>query len=135
MSMTGRCLCGAVSFRAQDVDGGAISCHCDQCRRWTGTSMMGAEVGRVEFAGEEHIRRYDSSSWAERGFCRECGASLFYRHKAKDRYFVSLGMFDDQSSFRLAVEIYMEEKPPGYDFAGDHPRRTSTDSAAPPGGS
>ena len=134
MSMTGRCLCGAVSFRAEEVERDAVSCHCDQCRRWTGTSMMGTQVGRVEFTGVEHIRCYDSSSWAERGFCRQCGASLFFRLKAEDRCFIALGMFDDQSPFRLARELYIEEKPAGYAFAGDHPRTTGIGSTPPPGG-
>ena len=81
MSMTGRCLCGAVSFTAEDVETDVQSCHCSQCRRWSGASAIAAIAGRVEFSGAEHLRRYDSSAWAERGFCRECGASLFYRLK------------------------------------------------------
>ena len=132
MSMTGRCLCGAVSFRAEDVEKDAVSCHCDQCRRWTGTSMMGAPVSRIEFTGAEHIQRYDSSSRADRGFCRQCGASLFYRVKETDQHFISLGMFDDQSPFRLAHEMYIEEKPPGYAFAGEHPRQIGDEPMAPP---
>ena len=130
MSMTGRCLCGAVSFTAEDVETDVQSCHCSQCRRWSGASAIAAIAGRVEFSGAEHLHRYDSSAWAERGFCRECGASLFYRLKEADRYYMSVGAFDDQSPFRLASEIYIDDKPPGYDFAGDHPRMTGAEFMA-----
>ena len=36
----------------------------------------------------------------------------------------SLGAFDDNDSFTLANEIYIDNKPDGYSFAGDHPRLT-----------
>ena len=86
--------------------------------------MLAVEVGDIGFSGEEHVGRYDSSRWAERGFCTRCGSSLFYRLKQADRYMMCLGAFDDQSMFRLEGEIYVDEKPRGYDFAGDHPRQT-----------
>ena len=122
--MTGRCLCGAVSYVAENVETDIRSCHCSQCRRWSGASIMAASVGSVEFGGAEHIKRFDSSDWAERGFCAECGSSLFYHLKGTERYVLWLGSFDDQAPFKLVGEIYIENKPVGYDFAGDHPRMT-----------
>ena len=41
-----------------------------------------------------------------------------------------VGTFDDESPFELAGEIYVDEKPPGYDFAGDHPRQTGAEFMA-----
>lgn len=130
MSMTGGCLCGAVTFVAENVETDMEACHCGQCRRWSGSPIMAAGVGRVEFSGAEHLRRYDSSEWAERGFCRECGANLFYRLKQADKYVLWVGAFDDQAPFRLAGEIYVDDKPPGYAFAGDHPRMTGAEFLA-----
>ncbi len=89
--------------------------------------MMAAEAAGVEFTGAENIGRYDSSEWAERGFCSRCGTSLFYRLKAADKYIMSIGAFDDQSAFELVGEIYIDEKPPGYNFAGEHPRQTGAE--------
>ncbi len=130
MSMTGGCLCGAVRFAAEDVQTDVHSCHCGQCRRWGGSSAMAVEVGSVAFTGETQIRRYQSSDWAERGFCPLCGSSLFYHLKGTERYILWLGAFDDQAPFRLAGEIYMDEKPPAYDFAGDHERLTGAEFMA-----
>ena len=30
----------------------------------------------VVYEGKEHIVIYDSSAWAERGFCKKCGGHL-----------------------------------------------------------
>ncbi len=124
MSMTGRCLCGAVSFTAQDVKTGVEICHCGQCRRWSGGPILATHAGSVEFTGEQHIRRYDSSAWARRGFCAQCGSNLFYQQKKSGAYSIWLGAFDDQSPFRVNEEIFIDEKPDSYEFAGDHPRLT-----------
>lgn len=100
------------------------------CRRWSGSSVLAANVASVAFQGAEHIQRFDSSEWAERGFCSRCGSNLFYHLKAQDRYILWMGVFDDQSQFRLVGEIFVDEKPPGYAFQGDHPRLTGAEAFA-----
>ncbi len=130
MSATGRCLCGAVSYTATDVDPHMHACHCGMCRRWSGGPAMAASVGSIEFQGEEHISRYDSSAWAERGFCSRCGTNLFYRLKETNHHVVWMGTFDDQAPFELVGEIYIDDKPAAYDFAGEHPRQTGEEFMA-----
>lgn len=130
MNATGRCLCGAVTYSAEGVDTNIHSCHCNMCRRWTGGPAFAASVRTVSFTGAEDIARYDSSEWAERGFCTRCGTNLFYRLKESDHYVMWMGTFDDASAFRLAGEIYIDEKPAGYDLAGDHPRLTGAEFMA-----
>ena len=84
----------------------------------------------VTFASEEAVGRYASSDWAERGFCKACGTVLFYFLKPMSMYSMSAGAFDDPSQFRLASEIFVDEKPDGYAFAGDHPRLTAEQTLA-----
>jgi hypothetical protein len=100
------------------------------CRRWSGGPGLAISVEKIEFSGEENLERYPSSDWAERGFCSKCGTSLFYRLIESDQYMVWMGSFDDQADFRLSGEIYIDEKPPAYDFAGEHPRQTGTEFLA-----
>lgn len=130
MSATGKCLCGAVTFAAEDVEQHVHACHCSMCRNWTGGPMLSAQVGSITFTGEEHIKHYASSEWAERGFCAECGSNLFYRLLEPEMYIVATGAFDDVEQFDLAGEIYIDEKPDGYAFAGDHPRMTGAEFMA-----
>ncbi len=130
MSATGKCLCGAVTFAAENVDAHVHACHCSMCRGWTGGPMLAATVSGITFTGDEHIKRYASSDWAERGFCAECGSNLFYHLKDPGMYMMATGLFDDAGQFSLAGEIYVDEKPAGYDFAGEHPRLTGEEFLA-----
>jgi hypothetical protein len=124
MISSGSCLCGAVTLAASRVDAGVHVCHCSMCRRWCGGPVFATQAGEVTFTGERHIQVYASSGWAERGFCSRCGSALFYRLKETGDLMVSVGLFDDQSAFTLASEIFIDDKPPGYAIAGDHPRLT-----------
>ena len=130
MSATGKCLCGAVTFTAEEVDQHVHACHCSTCRSWTGGPMLAASVGSVSFTGQDNIKRFQSSLWAERGFCTECGTSLFYRLKEPDLYIMATGCFDDAEQFALEGEIFFDEKPSTYNFAGDHPRLTGAEFMA-----
>lgn len=130
MSETGRCLCGAVSYVAEGVKTKMHVCHCGMCRRWSGGPAFAASVKSVAFEGVESLGRYDSSAWAERGFCKRCGTSLFYRLKQQDHYVLWMGTFDEQAAFSVASEIFVDSKPPGYDLAGEHPRLTEEEFMA-----
>ena len=130
MSVKGHCLCGAVTYEAEAVDTDVHTCHCSMCRTWSGGPAFAASVGSVTFGGAEHITRYDSSAWAERGFCAKCGTNLFYHLKEADHYVLWMGTFEDQAPFRVVGEIFVDEKPPGYDLAGDHPRLTGEEFMA-----
>jgi hypothetical protein len=129
---TGKCLCGTVRFTATDFHTEYHACHCGMCRRWSGGSpFFAASCEAVTFdSGGESVGRYTSSDWAERGFCKNCGTTLFYFLKPTQKYAMSVGTFDDPSIFRLAGEIFIDQKPPGYDLAGDHPRLTEAETFA-----
>ncbi|TNF86909.1 MAG: GFA family protein, partial [Gammaproteobacteria bacterium] len=84
MAATGKCLCGAVTYEADEVETHIHSCHCSICRNWSGGPLLAAGAKSVRFKGEENIKRYSSSDWAERGFCTQCGSNLFYHLKGAD---------------------------------------------------
>ncbi len=130
MSATGKCLCGAVTFTAEEVEKHVHACHCSMCRSWTGGPMQAARCDGVSFDGAEHIKTFQSSEWAERGFCSVCGSSLFYRMPETGMTMMALGAFDEQDQFDLAGEIFVDEKPAGYNFAGDHERLTAAEFMA-----
>ena len=129
-SGSGQCLCGAVRFTAKEVETHHHACHCGMCRRWSGGPAFAASADGVAFEGEENIVRYDSSDWAQRGFCRHCGGSLFYYLKSADQYLIYVGAFDEPKNFTLASEIHFDHKPEGYEFAGDLPKLTEAELLA-----
>lgn len=126
----GKCLCGAVKFSTKTVETHHHACHCGMCRRWGGGPMLAAAAEGVTFSGEEHLRRYSSSEWAERGFCERCGSHLFYFLAPAAAYFISVGAFDDPKAFTLTREIFVDHQPSGYAFSGQHERWTEAETLA-----
>lgn len=73
----------------------------------------------VSFSNEEYISVYQSCSWAELGFCKNCGSHLFYRLIDSGEYIIQSGSFDSADGFTLEQQIFIEEKPDYYSFAND----------------
>ena len=116
----GRCLCGAVKFTAKHISNHVEACHCSMCRRWGGGPLMAVACGtEVAFAGEDNITVYNSSEWAERGFCRQCGTHLFYRLKESKEYQMAAGQFEDQAAFNFQLQVFIDKKPSFYSFANN----------------
>lgn len=114
----GRCLCGAVKVSIAGAQTHVGACHCGMCRRWSGGPLMAIDCGTdVAFEGDDHIAVFDSSPWAERGFCTKCGSNLFYRIKQGQTYNVLAGLFDDTVGFSLDVQVFVDEKPAYYAYA------------------
>jgi len=80
---SGACLCGVVEFSANPPSKWCAHCHCSMCRKTHGAgyvTWVGFEQTQVAFnRGEDQLAWYASSTGAERGFCRQCGSSLFFR--------------------------------------------------------
>ena len=112
--MIGTCLCGAIEVVAQNQKEVGL-CHCSMCRRWSGGPMFAVHCGaQVEFKGEKPTT-YQSSEWAERGFCSKCGTHLFYHLLPSNEYILPVGLFQDEN-FELNSEIFIDEKPAFYEF-------------------
>lgn len=125
-NLKGSCLCGAVKVEARDVKPSIGACHCEMCRRWTSSPMQTVDCGTdVTFSGEENIGVYNSSDWAERAFCKQCGSALFYRVKSNGQHFMAAGLFGNLEDFRFDHEVFIDEKPGFYAFEGNRHRMTS----------
>jgi len=122
---TGRCLCGAVTFRASPKNLDVHVCHCGMCRRNVGGPLFAVDVdGPINIDDESSLGVYASSDWGERGFCKTCGTSLFWRMRDGSMQNVHACAFDDVSGFRLGGQIFIDEKPDFYNFAEDTPKLT-----------
>lgn len=121
---TGGCMCGAVRFVAHDVPTSFGTCHCEMCRRWTGSALLGVTVpeDRVEWEDERYLSRIASSDWAERGFCNQCGTGMFFRVTQAGEWSggieLPIGIFDDPNGFEMNNEIYIDHKPDSFGYAG-----------------
>lgn len=114
----GSCLCGSVKINAPDISKQVGACHCGMCRKWGGGPLMATDCGnQVTFEGEENISVYNSSDWAERGFCKKCGSHLFYRLKGNNQHMMPAGLFDNSEQFELDHQVFIDKKPSFYSFA------------------
>jgi len=114
----GSCLCGAVSVTIRPASRSVGTCHCNMCRKWAGGPQMMVECAGAGFEGEDYLGVYESSEWAERGFCKRCGSHHYYRLKKHGNYFVPVGLFDVQD-WEFDQQIFIDEKPPFYEFANE----------------
>ncbi len=133
MDKSGGCLCGAVRFDARNVPDTYGICHCPMCRRWTGSALLEVSVKTEDLTwlGTENIAVYDSSGWAERAWCKICGTNVYFRHTKEDKWFGStdlpIGVFDDPNGFTLTHEIYVDQQPDSFAYAGGDHKRLSRD--------
>jgi hypothetical protein len=76
----GGCLCEAVRYAINGVLRDVVNCHCRQCQRTHGNYAAYTAVNKDDLVIAETaaLKWYASSTYARRGFCRECGASLFW---------------------------------------------------------
>lgn len=128
ISTVGSCLCGSVLIKAEVKHHNVGACHCSMCQKWSGGPFLAVEsVGMPDISGEEHVTRFDSSEWAERGFCRKCGSNLFYHLKPKDMYILSSSIFAPETDLAMDHQIFIDEKPAYYDFANDTKNMTGAE--------
>lgn len=113
----GRCLCGAIKIIAPLASNHVGACHCNMCRRWGGGPGLEIDCGTdVTIEGTENLSLFNSSEWAERGFCAKCGTHLFYRLKENSQYLVPVGLFDDEDGLVFDHQVFIDEKPQYYRF-------------------
>ena len=114
----GRCLCGKIGITAKAVNPEVHACHCSMCQLWNGGPTLSVHCGMdVSFSNEEDISIYRSCSWAELGFCKNCGSHVFYRAIDSGEYIIQAGDFDSSDGFVLNQQKFIDEKPSYYRFA------------------
>jgi hypothetical protein len=126
---TGRCLCGAVRYEVHGPLRDVLICHCEECRRWHGHISAFTAAPREQLVLLQHdTLRWtdspDSDARARRGFCGECGSSLFWDAPAHETISIAAGTLDDASALRVEGHIYVSQAGRYYELPDDGlPRR------------
>lgn len=111
---TASCLCGGVSFHIRGPLRQIVHCYCGQCRKTHG--LMGpytqASWVDLDFSSDKTLKWFQSSDTAQRGFCGECGASIFWRpvkdDQPGDMVSISAGVIDPPTRLDVIGHIYVE---------------------------
>ncbi|MGD9511090.1 MAG: GFA family protein [Geminicoccaceae bacterium] len=133
---TGHCLCGAIRFRTLTEPLTANYCHCESCRRHTGSaaaSFVSFPRNAVEWSGKERVR-YRSSPPVVRSFCGRCGSPLAYEHDdAAEQIDLYLGAFDNPAEFPPRKHTHCRERVAWFDTTDHAPRyQAGSDSGEAP---
>jgi hypothetical protein len=125
-SHTGSCLCGAVKYRIEGRLRDVVNCHCRQCRRFHGhfAAYTAALRGEVTIEDDHHqLKWYRSSQKAQRGFCGQCGSSLFWDEHGAELLRIAAGTLDQPTGLRTVAHIYTADKTDYYALADDLDKR------------
>jgi hypothetical protein len=127
----GSCLCGAVAFEVTAPLRPVVACHCTQCRKTSGHYWAASSVPleRFHLVRDLGLAWYRASDTASRGFCRHCGATLFWQADAEARMSFSPGALDGGTGLAVAEHIFVAD-------AGDYyvPEGSGPDAAQTPAG-
>lgn len=116
--ITGKCLCGNVSFSADTDIKLMANCHCSDCRAATGAAygtLVFVEADALAVSGSPKVFKHTADSGAdmEKHFCPDCGSQLFGKNSNRANM-VSLraGVLDQTDLIKPAVNVYVSSKIP-----------------------
>jgi hypothetical protein len=113
-SFPGGCLCGAVRYVARGPLRDVLICHCVDCRRFHGgpgayTALPKDDLELVVDWGLHWRTSPESDAAADRGFCGECGSSLFWDPPRRDIISIAAGTLDQPTGLRVAAHWFVSQ--------------------------
>lgn len=127
--MTGGCQCGRVRFEAEPTELLGYFCHCRMCQRAVGhvyAAFVNLPRTKVRWTRAEPDR-YDSSSFAKRGFCRACGTPLTFEYDDGESMDLTLGAFDDPAAFGFKHHFGVESRVEAFRHTEGFPEYRASD--------
>ena len=108
MMHTGGCLCGAVRFETTGALRDVVVCHCAMCRKAHGHigAYTAAARNALHFVESRGLKWYRSSAKAQRGFCCECGSTLFWDGDGRDTISIAAGALDAPTGLATTLQIH-----------------------------
>ena len=112
LSLKASCLCGGIQLRTHGYHRGVKNFHCIQCMKTHGHSAAYTNVQEqnVRFLKKRTLKWFRSSKRAKRGFCRKCGASLFFKLIGSNNISIAAGMFNGPTKLKTKMNIFVKGK-------------------------
>lgn len=113
---TGKCLCGEVTYVADGQPVVVAQCHCEECRRLSGTGhTVGAMFisDAVAMSGKlsEFSYSSDKDSQVTKAFCANCGSPIYGKNtRIPGHMTLTLGTMDDASGLEVEVVMFERDK-------------------------
>ena len=118
------CLCKGVSISIKGKLRPVINCHCIQCLKTHGnfaayTSML---EENITFKSKKTLKWFRSSIKAKRGFCNNCGSSIFYKKNGSKEVSLSAGLFQNPTNLNTVSHIFLHNKRDYYKITDKLPK-------------
>jgi hypothetical protein len=113
--ISGKCLCGRVKFELENQFKHFYICHCEQCRKTTGSAFAANLFGSPEqfrfTSGANKIKRFDHDKRGfTKAFCTECGSGIPYLNSTGEAVIVPAGSLDAEPQYNTKNFIFHSEK-------------------------
>ena len=112
LSLKVSCLCGRIQLRTYGYHRDVENCHCVQCMKTHGhyAAYTNVQEQNVKFLKKRTLKWFRSSKRAKRGFCRKCGASLFFKLIGSNNISIAAGMFNGPTKLKTKKNIFVKGK-------------------------
>lgn len=117
MHISGKCLCGKVTYGCDADPAFMGKCYCLDCSNESGTGhiatvAMPDAAFRVQGEMTEYVKTSDDGNKLIKYFCTTCGSTLFTRPaKLQGLVVVRAGMLDDRSVLTPQLQMYVSRAP------------------------
>jgi hypothetical protein len=123
----GGCLCGAVRYEVRGALRDVVNCHCSVCRRWHGHhgAYTSTALDGVRLVEDRGLVWYESAADAtpgvRRGFCGECGSSLFWHPNGAPAIAIAAGSLDAPTGLRTIEHVWTSRQGDYYEISDQLP--------------
>src|SRR6478752_3585724 len=118
-SICGSCLCGGVRFEVDSPFIQASHCHCERCRKHSGTAVC----TQARVLGEQLVKVYGKGEGAVKAFCSNCGSSIFGGDWPDgSQVSIRMGAFDDDPGIRPQFHTFVADCAPWDTITDDLPQ-------------
>ena len=122
---SGGCLCGAVRYEIHSELAGIACCHCSKCRNFHGhfAAYVLTTVDDLKFIEDSGLKWFrsltDETPNVYRGFCSDCGSSMFWDPRGEDRIAVAAGSLDEPTGLKTLGHSWISQKGDYYEIHDD----------------
>lgn len=126
----GNCLCDAIQFNAELPSNWVAHCHCTMCQKTGGSAFItwvGLDSARLEILDPDlRLQWFQSSPEAQRGFCKQCGATLFFKSSRwPDEIHITLSNFQSPIDKTPQLHAFWDTHVDWLNFDDELPRKTA----------
>lgn len=117
----GSCLCKSISFEIINECRYSVLCHCTMCQKSNAEFSNYTKVQKenIKFLNKKNLKWFLSSKNYKRGFCNNCGSSLFFQSRhSENEISVSTGSLN--SKIPVKGHIYYKDKKSNITFSNKY---------------